>query len=105
MKLLTTLTLFSILAGCTGCESTPPAVKIPALPAKEAPAKFKIGDLVSATNGTQTIEGVILEIGPMGEWENNTTGEKRISRAYRVQVIVDGKAQRGILPEFALTLR
>ena len=115
MKTLSTLILFALLAGCTGCEATPPApVKIPALPAPEAKpevkpaepvAKFAVGDKVSLDTGAKVIDGVILAVGPIGVWENSKTGDERTSRAYQVRLSVPGKTWVGILPEFALKAR
>jgi hypothetical protein len=110
MKLSVTLTLFALLASCTGCESTPTPVKIPAVPAPETkPAepviKFAVGDKVSLDTGAKVIDGIILAVGPIGVWQNTKTGEKRVSRAYQVRLSVPGKMWIGILPEFALVKR
>ena len=122
MKQLVVVALLALTA-CTGCESTPPApTKLPPLPAELRPqektkpvvkvkvtpaTKFGVGDKVTmeSPDGKTTVDGVILEVGPVVTWINPVTKEEIESRAYLVQITVDGKAQRGPAPEFALTRR
>lgn len=116
MKLATTLILFALLTGCTGCESTEPSpIKLPPLPV-EAPVieveitpvtKFKIGDKITliSPDGKTKVDGVIVEIGPVGLWVNSNTNEERTGRVCIIEATVDGKTVRGPVPEFALTKR
>lgn len=110
MKRLATVTLLSVLTACAGCESTPvtstPATPVmpvtPVAPA-EAEAKFAIGDEVIITMGDDsTLDGTIVDVGPMAEWMNSETKEVIASRVYLVSAVVNGQPALGKVPEFAL---
>lgn len=113
MKQLATIVFASLLIGCGGCESTPPApVEIPAItaPVKQTPVektKFVKGDLVTVTSpdGKTQVQGVVEDVGPLVLWLNPVTNKNIESRAYRIKVVVNGKDQIGVAPEFALTKR